>query len=123
LILGGNTPPPISGAVLGGMSGLCQRFGNGNIQQKIKILSQALVYEEEGINFLIEALNDPKLMVKINAYIILHNLNSDSDTIQQELSQDILLNPGDRVYSVYESVISYNDWCGVVGANGYSPRS
>ena len=62
-VLGGEAPPPLSGAVLGGVEGLRQRFKTGNPAQKIEILANALNYQDAGLKLLIQALNDPVLTV------------------------------------------------------------
>ena len=55
LVLGGNNAPPTYGLVLGGIEGIKHRFSqtNGN-NDKIAILKEALVYSDEGENFLFE---------------------------------------------------------------------
>ncbi|MGD2181304.1 hypothetical protein [Lusitaniella coriacea] len=106
-VLGGQSPPPRDSATLGGMAGLRQHFVAGNCEQKIEILPTALNYGEAGIEFLIKALNDPELTVKATAYKVLKN--ADTNPAKQAILDGILLHPGDRVYDVYVSDISYDD--------------
>ncbi|MBE9115434.1 hypothetical protein IQ249_05920 [Lusitaniella coriacea LEGE 07157] len=108
-VLGGQSPPPVDGVTLGGIEGLRQRFAVGNCEQKIKMLPTALNYGEAGIDFLIEVLNDPTLRVRATAYNVLQD--ADIEQAKSEILQGFLLHQGDRIYSVYESYLFYNDWC------------
>jgi hypothetical protein len=58
-ILGGQTPPPSQGAILGGIDGAKQRFANEAISAKLSALSDAFQYGEEGIALALKALQDP----------------------------------------------------------------
>ena len=108
-VLGGQTPPPTSGVVLGGIEGLRRRFAVPIAEQRVAVLSQAVKYGEAGTDFLIEAMNDEVLIVRASAYKLLQDLSSVK--AKKAIANGILLNPGDRIYSVYLSGITYsNDW-------------
>lgn len=108
-VLGGEALLKGGSAVLGGVEGLRQGFTTGNPAQRIEILANALNYQDAGLELLIQALNDPVLTVRATAYNYL--LEIDSEQAQQAIANGILINQGDRIYSVYESAIGYNDWC------------
>lgn len=46
LVLGGQQPPLIAGAVLGGLAGLEQRFEQNDLQEKLTALKQAARYKD-----------------------------------------------------------------------------
>ncbi|MBD2183993.1 hypothetical protein H6S82_11135 [Planktothrix sp. FACHB-1355] len=106
-VLGGQTPPPVGGVVLGGIEGWRRRFATPIVEQRIAVLLDALKYGDAGINLLIEAMNDEALLVRANAYKLLQGLSSAK--AQQAIAKGVLLNEGDRLYSVYQSAIYYGD--------------
>lgn len=63
-VLGGNNAPPVTGAVLGGIEGVKRRLESEIVDVRIKALSDALNYQEAGLNLVIEALEDDSLQVK-----------------------------------------------------------
>ncbi len=65
-VLGGNTPPPVTGVVLGGIEGVKRRLRLESeiVDVRIKALSDALNYGEAGLDLVIEALEDDSLQVK-----------------------------------------------------------
>ncbi|MBW4473109.1 MAG: hypothetical protein KME45_22430 [Stenomitos rutilans HA7619-LM2] len=107
-ILGGQTPPPINSATLGGIEGLQQRLTIAPPEQRSQLLSTALSYGEAGIDLLIATLNnDPVLTVRATAYQLLQSI--DSEKAKAAIANGILLSPGDLVYSVFKSAIQFND--------------
>ncbi|MUG98200.1 hypothetical protein F7734_40185 [Scytonema sp. UIC 10036] len=106
-VLGGQTSLPRDGIVLGGIEGLQKRFAAVTGEQRVAYLANALQFEDAGVDFLIEAMNDEELIVRATAYKLLHSSNSIK--AQQAINNGILLNKGDKVYCVYESTLSYND--------------
>ncbi|MBW4473106.1 MAG: hypothetical protein KME45_22415 [Stenomitos rutilans HA7619-LM2] len=107
LVLGGHVHPPTSGAILGGIQGLHQRLEVASPDQKVELLPQSLSYGEAGIDLLVEAVNDAVLIVRATACQLLQKI--DSPKAQQAIADGLLLNPGDRIYTVYESYLGYND--------------
>ncbi|MEM6753074.1 MAG: hypothetical protein AAF630_08915 [Cyanobacteria bacterium P01_C01_bin.38] len=63
-VLGGNTPPPVTGVVLGGIEGVKRRLESEIVDVRIKALSDSLKYGEAGLDLVIEALEDDSLQVK-----------------------------------------------------------
>lgn len=107
LVLGGHLPPPSSGAVLGGIQGLRQRLADASPDQIVDLLPQSLNYGEAGIDVLVEAVHDAALIVRAKACQWLQRI--DSPKAQQAIANGLRLNPGDRLYTVYESYFAYND--------------
>lgn len=104
-VLGGQVSPPISGAVLGGIEGLHQRFADLQEQVRLDALADALSYGNEGINILVKALKDASLQVRVSAYKILKQLNQ----ALEETAKGVRLNVGDKIYCVYRSSLYYGD--------------
>jgi hypothetical protein len=57
-VLGGNTPPPVTSVVLGGIEGVKRRLESEIVDVRIKALNDALNYGDEGLELVIEALGD-----------------------------------------------------------------
>lgn len=70
-VLGSQALPPVGGVVLGGLEGIKQRFAHFTVEQKIAALSEALKYEQAGLDLVIQALGDRSQQVQWNAYSIL----------------------------------------------------
>ncbi|BAZ46014.1 hypothetical protein NIES4102_30420 [Chondrocystis sp. NIES-4102] len=77
------------------------------INQELKFLAETFKYDAVGINFLIELLNHSNLEIRAKAYHLLQNI--DSEKVRNSISEGILLNPGDIVYSVYRLGIQFDD--------------
>ena len=73
LVLGGNNPPPINGLVLGGIAGIKQRLLSNNIEVIKSALSDAIAYEDEGLDLVINALYNTPQEVRQHAVNILRN--------------------------------------------------
>jgi hypothetical protein len=86
---------------------LNQKFAIATINQELKLLADTFQYDAVGINFLIELLNHSKLEIRAKAYRLLQNI--DSEKVRQARAKGILLNPGDRVYSVWKAEIGFDD--------------
>lgn len=108
-VLGGNSPPPIHGAVLGGIEGLNRRLKTGNKQQQIESLASALKYGDAGIDLLIEALNDEEIKVRAKAFQLLQNV--ESEKAQKAIANLMRLNIGDKVYCVYQAYYENREDC------------
>ena len=70
-VRGGETPPPIGGAVLGGVEGVKQRLASPVVEARIGALSEALNYGETGLNLVINSLNDKRSKVRHTAIKLL----------------------------------------------------
>lgn len=105
LVLGGEMPPPVSGAVLGGLVGLQQRFQQFELAQKLAALEAAATYGAEAIPLLQQGLEAADLTVRSTAYSQLKKLG----VLSPDLDRGIPLKVGDRIYAVYESSVSYGD--------------
>lgn len=56
-VLGGKNPPPVDGVVLGGIEGVKNRLQSSDIELQIAALTEAMNYEDAGIDLVIEALH------------------------------------------------------------------
>lgn len=70
-VLGGQSPPPINGVVLGGIEGIKRCLSNPVIEVRIAALSEALKYGDAGLDVLIQALQDKSRLVQRFAYRLL----------------------------------------------------
>lgn len=57
-ILGGQTPPPVTGAVLGGLAGAKQRLESEALVARLSALQEAIQYGDQGIDLAVQALSD-----------------------------------------------------------------
>jgi hypothetical protein len=73
LVLGGQNPPPIDGAILGGLAGVKQRLTSESIVQRLKSLNNAVQYGERAIDLARQALKDEAHQVRRLAKILLRN--------------------------------------------------
>lgn len=104
-VLSGQSLP--NSLVLGGIEGLRQRFKLASQDQKMALLTDTLNYDATGVNLLIDLLDDAELRVRVMAYELLALIGSEK--AKSAIANGIRLNPGDRIYHVYESAIEYND--------------
>ncbi|MFN6564768.1 MAG: STM4015 family protein [Nostoc sp. ChiSLP01] len=70
-VLGGQSPPPIDGLVLGGIEGIKRCLSNPVANVRIAALSEALKYGDAGLDILIQALQDKSKLVQRFAYRLL----------------------------------------------------
>ncbi|MBN3898238.1 MAG: STM4015 family protein [Nostoc sp. NOS(2021)] len=70
-VLGGQSPPPVDGVVLGGIEGVKRCLSNPVITVRIAALSEALKYGDAGLDVLIQALQDKSRLVQRFAYRLL----------------------------------------------------
>lgn len=89
------------------MEDLRQRFAIATLAQKAELLTEAMNADDMGVDLLIEALHDEALTIRATAYKLLQSVSVEK--AQHAIADGILVNPGDRIYSVYKSAISYND--------------
>jgi hypothetical protein len=74
-VLGGNAPPPIHGAVLGGIEGVKRRLASSNVEAQIAALKEAVNYDETGLNLVIQALEDNRRKIRRAAVELLRDRN------------------------------------------------
>ena len=86
---------------------LLKAIANCNTEQKRSLLPQALEYGELGIDFLIECLSDRELEVRAKAYELLQGVGSEK--ARSAIAPGLLLNPGDKIYSVYQAGMGFDD--------------
>ncbi|MEM9506707.1 MAG: hypothetical protein AAGA16_03350 [Cyanobacteria bacterium P01_E01_bin.35] len=82
-------------------------IANTSTSKKLSLLPQALEYGESGIDFLINCLRDSDLEYRAKAYNLLQNV--ESEKVKQVIASGLLLNPGDKIYSVYQAAIWFTD--------------
>lgn len=70
-VLGGQNPPPIGAAVLGGIPGVKSRLASPIVEVKIAALSEALKYGEAGLDLIIGTLQDESMAAKLAAFPLL----------------------------------------------------
>ncbi len=75
-VLGTQVPSPTDGAVLGGIEGIKHRLKSKKLKARIEALEQAISYEQEGLNLVIQALNDEDYTLAKTAYNLLKNIDS-----------------------------------------------
>lgn len=84
-VLGGNNPPPVDGLVLGGIEGVKRRLESNEIKVRIAAVRDALNYSNEGLDLVIQALQDEFRQVQQCAYKLLRNK-------EEELVKEALAN-------------------------------
>ncbi|MBE9128463.1 MULTISPECIES: HEAT repeat domain-containing protein [unclassified Coleofasciculus] len=72
-VLGGQSPPPVEGVVLGGIEGVKSRLASAVVEARIAALSEALHYGDTGLDLVIGALKDESEQVQHSASLLLKN--------------------------------------------------
>lgn len=70
-VLGGNNPPPVDGLVLGGIEGIKRSLESHDLKIIKTALTDAIPYQEEGLNLVIKALYDSPQKIRQHAVKIL----------------------------------------------------
>ncbi|KAF3884874.1 MULTISPECIES: STM4015 family protein [Nostocales] len=70
-VLGGQSPPPVEGAVLGGIEGVKRRLWNPVVDVRRAAVEEALNYGDAGLDVVIQALKDEAKQVQRFAYRLL----------------------------------------------------
>ncbi|MBD2613616.1 MAG: HEAT repeat domain-containing protein [Nostoc sp. GBBB01] len=70
-VLGGQSPPPVDGIVLGGIEGIKRCLSNPVANVRIAALSEALKYGDAGLDVVRQALQDKSKLVRRFAYRLL----------------------------------------------------
>ena len=89
------------------MDELLKAIATANLEEKKLLLPQLLEYEESGIELLISCLSDRELAVREKAYQLLKDVKHEQ--AQKATEAGFLLNPGDKIYSVYKSKTWFTD--------------
>lgn len=63
-VLGGEAPPPLQGAVLGGIEGVKRRLASSSIETQTAALKEALNYREVGLDLVISALQNESVQIQ-----------------------------------------------------------
>jgi formylglycine-generating enzyme required for sulfatase activity len=84
-VLGGQNPPPIGAAVLGGIPGVKSRLASPIVEVKIAALPEALKYGDAGLDLIIGVLQDESMAVKFTAYSLLKD--RDEPSIKEQLQK------------------------------------
>ncbi|WP_445241090.1 formylglycine-generating enzyme family protein [Microcoleus vaginatus] len=82
-VLGGQNPPPLGAAVLGGIPGVKSRLASPIVEVKIAALSEALKYGDVGLDLIIGVVQDESRAVKLAAFSLLKD--RDEPNIKQQL--------------------------------------
>jgi hypothetical protein len=67
LVLGGQNPPPINAAILGGLAGVKQRLTSESIAERLQALNDSCQYGEKAIELVTKALTDESYEVRVLA--------------------------------------------------------
>ena len=70
-VLGGESPPPVDAAVLGGIEGIKRYLSSPVVKVRVVALSETLKYGDAGLDLLIRALQDESRLVQRFAYQLL----------------------------------------------------
>lgn len=73
IVLGGEKPLPLQGAVLGGLEGVKQRLASSVVEARVAALNEALNYGEIGLDLVINSLEDKHRKVRQAAAKLLEN--------------------------------------------------
>ena len=71
VVLGGKNPPPLTGAVLGGVAGVKHRLKSNSPELRVTTIMDALSYGNAGLEVIIQALNDEAQQVRDTACLLL----------------------------------------------------
>ena len=110
-VLGGNAPPPIHGAVLGGIEGVKRRLVSSNVDVQVAALNDALNYGDVGLNLVIDAFQNKSTKVRKSVYEILKSRNEpeiekllscyefSSERVYETLDEDYMCVPFEYFYN------------------------
>jgi hypothetical protein len=97
-VLGGQNPPPVNAAVLGGLAGAKQHWERKSIAERIQALNNAVAYGDDGIDLALRALSDLDLRVRRLAKSLLRDRFG-------EAGKEAFLNT-----SLINYFVTLNDW-------------
>ncbi len=73
VVLGGASPAPIAGLVLGGLDGVRHRLNSALVEERVGAIAQLSRYGQAGLDLLLQSLTDPAIAVQRAAYLQLHH--------------------------------------------------
>ncbi len=79
LIIGGQNPPPIDAAVLGGLAGVKQRLKSESITVRLQALDNTIQYGKDALDLVIQFLADPAEEIRELASTLLDNLLEETE--------------------------------------------
>lgn len=97
VVLGGQSPPPIQGVVLGGINGVKRRLSSPIMEVRVAALNDALNYDDAGLEVVLQALQDESRQIQLSAYQILRRRQEPQ--VKQALKK---YKPWDRVERLEE---------------------
>lgn len=97
-----------------------QRFERAIAKERVAILPEMLKFGDNGIELLIAAMQDEELTVRATAYKLLKGVYSHKAKV--EIFKGLLLNKGDRIYSVYKSSVTRDDLYYICDSLSGGPR-
>ncbi|GJD23977.1 hypothetical protein RIVM261_089330 [Rivularia sp. IAM M-261] len=106
-VLGGETPPPTGGAVLGGVKGVKQRLASNVAEARVAALSEALNYGDAGLDLVINALQDVDRQVQRSAYLLLRD--KAEAKVKQAIKEYKTWNFSERLH--WEHLYRHTDGC------------
>ncbi|MGB3638030.1 MAG: HEAT repeat domain-containing protein, partial [Rivularia sp. (in: cyanobacteria)] len=116
-VLGGQSPPPIHGAVLGGIEGIKRRLSNPVVDVKLAALTDALKYGDAGLELVIQALRWEPKKIQRHAYKLLRR--REEARVKQALEEYQPWNLFERFKELYaetfanRQIVDYNPEVGI----------
>jgi COMPASS component SWD3 len=106
--LGGEVDAPIGALILGGLSGIQQRYAHGNVQQQADCLRSAMAQGEAGVNFVLTAgLIEGRPKLKWLAYDLLQSwLQTEASALRSALRSALLQHHPYRAFQCIKTIAS-----------------
>ena len=117
-VLGGQSPPPIHSAVLGGIEGVQRRLSNPVVDVKVAALTDALKYGDAGLELVIQALQNKPKRLERHAYKLLRKRKETQ--VKQALEHYQPWDLFERLKELYaetfanRQIVDYNPEVGIV---------
>jgi hypothetical protein len=107
--LGGQTPPPNTGAILGGLEGAKQRLESEALAARMAALKDSLKYGDQGLELLIQALSDPEEQVQRFACRLLKNHEQGREALLEHRPLDYFKTLADWRWETYNPQVGITD--------------
>lgn len=85
-VLGGKNPPPLTGAVLGGVAGVKHRLKSNSPEQRVTTIMEALSYGNAGLEVIIQALDDESQQVRDTACLLLQTRSAKISLLKKDVT-------------------------------------